>query len=555
MVQWFEGGDAIGHKDRMASSLEIRLFGDLEVVREGERVALPQSRKSRALLAYLVLKAIPQRRDTLCEVLWELPDDPRASLRWSLSKLRPIVNDPDAERLVADRERAGFVTLGASVDFREVQDACVAGLEALDTAKLEMLAKKVRGPLLAGLDLPGQPAFESWRMAQQEAARQLHVRVLDELIHRFEDHPVEQATHLRTRLDIDPGDEDMHNHLIAALASSGARPEAEAQAELSRRVLKEFGGFDENRLKQSAMGAQLSRKPAVVRQPEPVLEPALRQDIRFCNAADGVRIAYATVGKGPPLLKTANWMNHLEFDWESPVWRHLFRAFSADHTLIRYDSRGNGLSDWDAPELSLDAFVDDLKTVADAAGLDRFPLFAISQGCAVAATFAARYPERVSRMVLYGGYARGWRKRLGTEATTFKEQSEIMISLTRTGWGKSNPAYRQMFTSFFIPNATLEQMEWFNELQRMTTSPENAARLLSAFGDLDASPYLPLVKCPTLVIHARDDARITYGNGRELAAGIPGAQFLTLAGQNHLILDNEPAWPIFRDEVLRFLAE
>lgn len=200
-------------------------------------------------------------------------------------------------------------------------------------------------------------------------------------------------------------------------------------------------------------------------------------------------------------------------------------------------------------------FVDDLKTVADAAGLTRFPLFAISQGCAVAATFAARYPERVSKLILYGGYARGWRKRAGEEAAIFKDQSEIMISLTRTGWGKSNPAYRQMFTSLFIPNATLEQMGWFNELQRMTTSPDNAARLLSAFGDLDASPYLPLVKCPTLVIHARDDARITYGNGRELAAGIPGAQFVTLQGQNHLILDNEPAWPVFRGEILRFLAD
>jgi pimeloyl-ACP methyl ester carboxylesterase/DNA-binding SARP family transcriptional activator len=539
----------------MTSPLEIRLFGDLEVIRDGERVALPQSRKSRALLAYLVLKATPQRRDSLCEALWEAPDDPRAALRWSLTKLRPIVNDPDAERLVADRERAGFVALGASVDFREVQDACLAGLEALDTRQLEDLAAKIRGPLLAGLDLPGQPAFESWRMAQQETARQLHVRVLDELVDRFDADPVEQARRLRARLDIDPGNEDMHNRLVQALATSGARPEAEAQADLSRRVLRDFGGFDEARLKQSTLGAQRGRKTVLVRQPDPVLEPPLRQDIRFCNAADGVRIAYATVGKGPPLLKTANWMNHLEFDWESPVWRHMFRAFSADHTLIRYDSRGNGLSDWDAPELSLDAFVDDLKTVADAAGLDRFPLFAISQGCAVAATFAARYPERVSRMVLYGGYARGWRKRVGDEASTFKEQSEIMISLTRTGWGKSNPAYRQMFTSFFIPNATLEQMEWFNELQRITTSPENAARLLSAFGDLDASPSLPHVKCPTLVIHVRDDARITYGNGRELASGIPGARFVTLPGQNHLILDNEPAWPLFREEVLRFLAD
>ena len=536
----------------MSGNLEIRLFGDMEVLRDGVAVPLPQSRKSRALLAYLVLKASPQRRDSLCEVLWEVPDDPRAALRWSLTKLRPVVNDDDAERLVADRERAGFVVLGARVDFEEIQSACIAGLEQCDTVTLKALAAKVRGPLLAGLDLPGQPQFESWRLSQQETARKLHIRILDELEHRLDADPTAQAAILRARISIDHADEAAHNRLVVALAASGARAEAEAQAEVSARILRDFGPFDEARLKASSRGAKAAQVFTRVSDP---LDPPLRQDIRFCNAADGVRIAYATVGSGPPLLKTANWMNHLEFDWESPVFRHMFRALSADHTLIRYDSRGNGLSDWDAAELSLEAFVEDLKTVADAAGLERFPLFAISQGCPVAVTYAARYPERVSKLILYGGYARGWRKRAGSEAATFQEQSEAMISLTRTGWGKSNPAYRQMFTSFFIPNATLEQMEWFNELQRITTSPENAARLLSAFGDLDCTPYMADVKCPTLVMHARDDARITYGNGRELAAGIPGARFVTLHGQNHLILDNEPAWPVFRDEILQFLAD
>ena len=535
----------------MSGNLEIRLFGDMEVLRDGAAVPLPQSRKSRALLAYLVMKASPQRRDSLCEVLWELPDDPRAALRWSLTKLRPVVNDDDAERLVADRERAGFVTLGAKVDFEDIQSACVSGLGKYDIVALKALAAKIRGHLLAGLDLPGQPQFESWRLAQQETARKLHLRLLDELEHRTEDSS-QQADILRTRIAADPADEDAHNRLLAALAASGARAEAEAQAGVSARILRDFGPCDEARLKASAKGAKAST--SFTRTSEP-LDPPLRQDIRFCNASDGIRIAYATVGSGPPLLKTANWLNHLEFDWESPVFRHMFRSLSANHTLVRYDSRGNGLSDWDAPDLSLEAFVDDMKTVADAAGLKRFPVFAISQGVPVAVTYAARYPERVSKLILYGGYARGWRLRAGTEAKDFKDQSEAMVSLTRTGWGKSNPAYRQMFTSFFSPNATLEQMDWFNELQRITTSPDNAALIFSAFGDLDASASMAKVKCPTLVMHARDDARITYGNARELAAGIQGARFVTLASQNHLILEEEPAWPIFRDEILQFLAE
>ncbi|MBI1212045.1 MAG: alpha/beta fold hydrolase [Alphaproteobacteria bacterium] len=278
----------------------------------------------------------------------------------------------------------------------------------------------------------------------------------------------------------------------------------------------------------------------------------MRQDIRFCTAPDGVRIAYATVGSGPPLAKTANWLNHLEFDWESPIWRHVFQALSSEHTFIRYDSRGNGLSDWNIEDLSLDALVGDLKAVADAAGVERFPLFAMSQGCAVAVDFAVRYPERVSKLILYGGYVRGWRARGETD---FAKQSEALITLTQTGWGRDNPAYRQVFTSLFIPDATPEQAGWFNELQRITTSPDNAARILSAFGNIDVQALLPRVTQPTLVLHTRGDARVPYANGRELAMGIKGARFVTLDSANHLLLEQEPAWPRFLAEVRAFLAE
>ena len=203
-----------------------------------------------------------------------------------------------------------------------------------------------------------------------------------------------------------------------------------------------------------------------------------QQEIRFCTAPDGVQLAYSMIGQGPPLMKTGNWMTHLEFDLESPIWRHLYRELAKDHTLVRYDARGNGLSDRTVDEISFDAFVSDLEAVVDAAGLTRFALLGISQGCAVSIAYAVRHPERVSHLILYGGYAVGWNKRARTAAQ--KEEDAAMLTLMRLGWGKENPAFRQLFTSQFIPGATKEQADWFNELQRITVSGDVAARILEA---------------------------------------------------------------------------
>jgi pimeloyl-ACP methyl ester carboxylesterase/DNA-binding winged helix-turn-helix (wHTH) protein len=276
----------------------------------------------------------------------------------------------------------------------------------------------------------------------------------------------------------------------------------------------------------------------------------LRQQIHFCTAPDGVRIAYAEVGQGPPLLKAANWLNHLEYDWQSPVWSHLLQELAAAHRLIRYDARGNGLSDWDVADISFDAFVSDLESVVEAAGLQRFALFGVSQGCAVSIAYAVRRPERVSRLVLYGGFARGRRKRGAPEGVA---QSEALLTLIRQGWGQENPAFRQIFTSLFLPGGTAEQMQWFNDLQRMTASPENAARIRMAVDEIDIYDLLARVRVPTLVLHCRDDAVQPFEEGRRLAAGIKGARFVALEGRNHLILKNDPAWPRFVEEVKTFL--
>jgi pimeloyl-ACP methyl ester carboxylesterase len=274
------------------------------------------------------------------------------------------------------------------------------------------------------------------------------------------------------------------------------------------------------------------------------------QEIHFCTTSDGVRIAYALAGRGPVLVKTANWLNHLEYDWQSPIWSHLLHVLAAEHRLIRYDARGNGLSDWELDDISFDGFVRDLESVIEATGVERFPLFGISQGCAVSIAYTARHPERVSRLVLYGGFARGRRRRGSQEEI---EQSKAFITLMRQGWGQDNPAFRQLLTSLFLPGGTPEQMQWYNDLQRVTTSPSNAVRIRQVADELDVTDLLPKIKVPTLVLHCREDAVQPFEEGRRLAAGIQGARFVPLEGRNHLILESDPSWGRLVSEIRGFL--
>ncbi|PWU23415.1 MAG: family 3 adenylate cyclase [Candidatus Rokuibacteriota bacterium] len=278
----------------------------------------------------------------------------------------------------------------------------------------------------------------------------------------------------------------------------------------------------------------------------------LKQEIHFCAAPDGVQLAYSMIGQGPPLMKTGNWMTHLEFDLESPIWRHLYRELAKDYTLVRYDARGNGLSDRAVGEISFDAFVNDLEAVVEATGITRFALLGISQGCAISIAYAVRHPERVSHLILYGGYAVGFNRRARSAAQ--KEEDDALLTLMRVGWGKENPAFRQLFTSQFMPGATKEQADWFNELQRLTVSADVAARIFEANGDTDVTALLPRVSAPTLVLHAREDARVPFEAGRRMAAAIPGARFVTLPGRNHIFLESEPAFGQFLEHARAFLA-
>jgi len=276
------------------------------------------------------------------------------------------------------------------------------------------------------------------------------------------------------------------------------------------------------------------------------------EEIRFCTTRDGVRLAYARLGAGPPLLRVGSWLTHLEFDATTPVWIPWLRELSRHNTLVRYDPRGCGLSDREVPQFTLDDWVRDLEAVADAAGLVRFSLLGASQGGALAIAYAARHPERVERLVLYGAYARGALRRAGTARE--REEFEAQVKLIELGWGRENSAYRQLFTSLFLPDGTPEEIESFNRLQQLSASAENAGRMVRGYAEIDVQSLSTRVRCPTLVMHADRDARVPFDEGRRVASLIPEARFLPLASRNHIVLEHEKAWQALVDALHDFLA-
>lgn len=280
---------------------------------------------------------------------------------------------------------------------------------------------------------------------------------------------------------------------------------------------------------------------------------AERQIIRFCRTGDGTRIAYASVGSGPPLLKAANWMTHLDLEWTTPVWSHWLGGLARNRRLIRYDERGCGLSDWAVPGFTFDDWVDDLDTVVDAVGLDRFPLLGVSQGGAVAVAYAVRRPERVSRLILAGAYARGRQVRARDEAE--REEAALDLDLARVGWRDRDPGFLRVFASQFLPEGTPQDWDEFTAFQRQTTSPANGVRFLEEFARIDVSDIAHRVECPTLIIHSRDDERVPVSQASELAALIPDSRLVLLKSRNHLFTAYEPAWDEFLYHIDAFLSE
>jgi DNA-binding winged helix-turn-helix (wHTH) protein/pimeloyl-ACP methyl ester carboxylesterase len=295
--------------------------------------------------------------------------------------------------------------------------------------------------------------------------------------------------------------------------------------------------------------AELSVRPLEKRAPA---GHAADQEITFCVTTDGVNLAVARVGRGVPLVCIPTWASHLEYDWESPTRSGLWQFLADRFDLIRYDGRGFGLSDRNVAEISFATLQRDLETVVDALALRHCALFAISQGCAPAITYAAQYPERVSKVVLHGGFALG-RNRRGSANEA--ELAKAFIAIMREGWGGEDSALLRMFSSSWLPGASPDHIRWFANLLRTSTSAENAIRNRQASDDIDVVDFLPMVRAPTLVLHCRHDCSVPFNEGRRLAASIPSARLVSLESENHVPLPHEPAWPQFLQAIETFLSE
>lgn len=564
----------------MVSPIQIRLFGAPQIERDGQPILIPR-RKTLALLAYLAVTSQVQSRETLATLFWPNYDQSSAlaNLRRDLSRLKELFGE---NMLTADRLHAGLVSrVEMSLDvtvFRALvkktkkhahtqENLCGECFNTLTEA-----VEIYRGDFMAGFNLPDSPGFDEWRFFQGEELRQLLADALQRLInwHVSKGEYEQGIFYARRWLSLDRLHEPAHRSLMQLYAWSGQQAAALRQYQECQRILREELGVEpeeETRSIHEAVKLRTLGSPELISDSQPATtarqvspvdnrstqEERFSQTIRFCTAPDGVRLAYAIVGQGPVLVKAANWLSHLEYDWNSPVWRHWLTGLARNNTLVRYDERGCGLSDWSVNEFTLDAWVLDLEAVVDALGLEQFPLLGISQGAAIAVEYAVRHPEKVSRLILYGGYIRG---RLHRNLTPEQlEELEVMIQLIKIGWGKEHPAFRQVFSTLFLPEGTPEQLHAFNELQRISTSPEIAARIVSGFQVIDVYEQAKRVTQPTLVLHAKGDLRIPFEEGRLMAATIPNARLLSLESTNHILLEDEPAWKRFLEEVNAFLKE
>ncbi|MEL7198789.1 MAG: alpha/beta fold hydrolase [Pseudomonadota bacterium] len=520
--------------------LEVDILGPIAVRCDGTALDLPSSRKTRALLAYLILSEERISRSALCDLLWDTTDDPRAALRWSLSKLRPILAADGIDRLQADRAEIACQFDDLVVDFAQLELASSSVSNTPDQA--EALWQKSARTLLDGCELPEQHGFSAWINGQRNLLEGYKAALAKVYAADSSLAPDQRDKWAERWFAVAPFDSDAAQN---AVATRHAHAGKEAASDFAQSIIQSFREAD---LPPPDFELEIPPNAATIG------ELAPPQDIRFVETRDHVSIAWASVGDNanPPLVKAANWLNHLELDWEAPIWSPLFRDLASAFHLVRYDERGCGLSDWDCEELTFESFVTDLEQVVEAAGLTRFPLLGISQGAAVSIEYAARHPEKVSHLILFGAYDCGWRH-VATEEET-REREAVMV-LTETGWGSDNPAYRHLFSRTFMPDAEPVELDWFDEFQRQTTSSANAVRFLEAFSTLDVRSRLAEVQCPTLVVHSRGDQRIPLATGRKLATRIPGARFAGIDSNNHLLLGREPASAEFLKLVRDFLKQ
>ncbi len=527
--------------------LTLRLMGGVEVARDGEPVALPRSKKTRALLAYLAMTGRAHRRDHLCAMFWDLPDDPRGALRWSLSRLRPLVNDPETARIVADRDTVRFDPAGVHVDVLAVRRRCAAGLAAIETSELQDFAQVLQGAFLDGLFLPRCDGFQSWCIAEREDARALHGEILRALISRLSAEPCAALRYARSLVQVDPLDEAAHADLCSMLARAGYRTQAEQQLATANRLLADAGIKPSAALEKvrGAVDGSACSRPV-----PPLPTPALNLPISDKPAthyakSGGVHVAYQVFGDGPvDLVLTPGFVSHIENYWDEPGFARALRRLGTVARVTMFDKRGTGLSDQVGDLPGLDERMDDIRAVMDAVGLETAAIMGISEGGSLSAMFAASHPDRCRSLILYGAFAR---------FTSWFPTAESLRELFRyidEDWGTGKTLAN--FAPSMAGNADFQH--WWGKFERLGANPGAAAALMKMNSEIDISDILPTIRVPTIVIHRTGDVTIDVEDGRFLGEQIPGARYVELPGDDHLFFVGDNTGKII-DLIGSFIAE
>jgi DNA-binding SARP family transcriptional activator/alpha-beta hydrolase superfamily lysophospholipase len=527
--------------------VSIRLLGEFALDIDGRPVpALAFSRRSAAALVKLLALAPSRRlhREQVMDALW--PGLPPQDAANNLHKAAHYARRGTGVRgsvLLRNEIVALFPGAEVAVDAVEFEAAAAAAAIAADARAADSALAAYPGGLLP------EDLYESWAAQPRQRLEVLHRELL------------RRAARWSELVALEPTDEQAHLGLAQSMLAGGDRAGALRQIDTIEQILRdELGiglspeGYD---LRVTVLDSPVQVPPAVAGATGSAQAPRhaslATQALRFCRTGDGVRLAYATSGDGPVLVKAANWLTHLDYDWASPVWSPWWHRLSQGHRLVRYDERGSGLSDWDVPpgSFTLDAWVRDLETVADTMGLKRFALLGMSQGGPIAVRYAARHPERVSHLIVYGTCARAtWARATDEERRELRALGELI----KVSWGKDEPGFRQVYDARFLPDGPLEVWRAFDKLQRMSTSPGNAYRLWRAFGALDASADAVQLSVPTLILHSKDDQVWRFREAEELHSLVAGSRLVELDSKNHILRTDEPAFERLMHEVNEFLA-
>lgn len=514
--------------------LILRLLGDFEICRGTVSLKLPQSRKTRALLAYLAVSRGPHRRERLCSLFWDVTDDPRAALRWSLTKLRPLVDDVGAPRIVADGASIAFEAHGAGVDFLDARTRLAGGVEGLSTDALLDLATMFRGDFLEGLELPDFFGFQSWCLAQREEAKRLHATVRRALVVRLAGRPGEALAHAQRLAELEPYDEDAHAAVARFLVMLGRKQEAERQSALSTRMLEEAGIPASGRLREAltppgvSEGARTSAPPVSPSAPRASVAAQI-PETRYARNGD-VSIAFQVTGDGPiDIVLVPGWVSHVEYAWEVPTYARFLNRLRSFSRLILLDRRGTGLSDRGADLPSLEERMEDTRAVMDAAGCRRAALFGISEGGPICMLFAATYPERTAALVLANTTARTLAGPDYPQGLSTEQIDRFMQRLQDWGTGHT--------VKVFAPSVAddPEFIRSWARLERSAVSPAGIRTLLRTNASIDARHALSAITAPTLVLHRADDRMLPASMGRYMAERIRGAHYVEVPGGDHFL--------------------